>query len=962
LVDFLRRKKEGALLICGKRGVGKTSVIFSAIQEAKRLENGAESAMKILPVLVNAPGFGFAINKEKKENGENTDTNTNGDEHTRSSQFKRVVLQNVVRKLYTATTALNKEGKRIEDSKKTETTSRAVKNPLTDQSVENLSDYIGISYLFTKAVATEVRKVINLEELEKQSKIAEKEITINFNIEKLLGIGASFVAAAVIALAPIVEGVLNSIIALLTATVPSVVAMSWQYKKSTSLENKNEKTDSLYYRHDYDTNTLQSDLEDKLRQLADNNFKVVFVIDELDKVEQDEILETIKSLKTFFNQSLTLFVLIADDSFYNKMLNDIGKRPQEYTLFPQKIFLQRPLFSEMEEFIDKITNHEGEAMFKDDYRRFRNYLCYASKTDFFDLYNIIRDHIASYDDKGIPLLDIKLPDQKYVIQADLQKVMGQIYSRKKYGQPSDWHKNDLLLNQMYQLLDNLTKHKPSSKITIRKEPHLEINFPEGGENMIVKDTVEAGALEDLLYYLERLQFIQNKEGNVYEIIGKLDTVPANPIIQTQEEKVFLDEYKKLSDLLFAYANLYNKFNRFADRFDDEISLIKKFDEIGISSSSPSSPAHSKNILELVSIYHSIESRDGKSSNQKTPVVIEREKLERNTELAIEARKEYIDNFILLIKKILELKIPKDKLEIIPFRNLFEETQLPMPTYLSVDNPSYVALSINSNDFVIVQNFPLLLKRIIRIEGLDEEFGLLLTSNPKGDFTSPIRKSLSDQVTTFLNAFNEDLSNAVKIGNKDNQRASPILELEVPINQKLLYRILYNVIISTLRGLRKNFEDDLYEYPQMEETISSEDDYKNIEESSDHSSKLPLLSEQERVILDKKEQLYSDYWSILGALDEDPRDKEQARHILEEFRSALKNWFYAKQGGRLFASTKEIQDLYRRLLERTAVLDFGSPDASRADEKDVRDILYEIRRLAHDLNTSLEATVGSSSYR
>ena len=38
LIDFIRRKNEGALLICGKRGVGKTSVVFSAIQEAKRLE------------------------------------------------------------------------------------------------------------------------------------------------------------------------------------------------------------------------------------------------------------------------------------------------------------------------------------------------------------------------------------------------------------------------------------------------------------------------------------------------------------------------------------------------------------------------------------------------------------------------------------------------------------------------------------------------------------------------------------------------------------------------------------------------------------------------------------------------------------------------------------------------------------------------------------------------------------
>lgn len=37
LVDFLIRKEEGALLICGKRGIGKTSAVFSAIHSAKNL-------------------------------------------------------------------------------------------------------------------------------------------------------------------------------------------------------------------------------------------------------------------------------------------------------------------------------------------------------------------------------------------------------------------------------------------------------------------------------------------------------------------------------------------------------------------------------------------------------------------------------------------------------------------------------------------------------------------------------------------------------------------------------------------------------------------------------------------------------------------------------------------------------------------------------------------------------------
>ena len=35
LVDFFARRKEGSLLISGKRGVGKSSIIFATIQKAK---------------------------------------------------------------------------------------------------------------------------------------------------------------------------------------------------------------------------------------------------------------------------------------------------------------------------------------------------------------------------------------------------------------------------------------------------------------------------------------------------------------------------------------------------------------------------------------------------------------------------------------------------------------------------------------------------------------------------------------------------------------------------------------------------------------------------------------------------------------------------------------------------------------------------------------------------------------
>jgi Cdc6-like AAA superfamily ATPase len=94
-------------------------------------------------------------------------------------------------------------------------------------------------------------------------------------------------------------------------------------------------------------------LEETLDTLARNNFKIIIIIDELDKINEDDLVQVITSLKTMLNQSSALFVLAINDRYYRRMMERGKLRLKEYTLFSQKIFLQRPLFSEMEEFIDK---------------------------------------------------------------------------------------------------------------------------------------------------------------------------------------------------------------------------------------------------------------------------------------------------------------------------------------------------------------------------------------------------------------------------------------------------------------------------------------------------------------------------------------------------------------------------------------------------------------------------------
>lgn len=80
------------------------------------------------------------------------------------------------------------------------------------------------------------------------------------------------------------------------------------------------------------------------------------MIDELDKIEESDVIEVIKSLKSLFNQGSALFVLISGQEFFDEIHQRDKVRGKEYTLFSQRIFLQRPRFHEMKKFMDEIVS------------------------------------------------------------------------------------------------------------------------------------------------------------------------------------------------------------------------------------------------------------------------------------------------------------------------------------------------------------------------------------------------------------------------------------------------------------------------------------------------------------------------------------------------------------------------------------------------------------------------------
>jgi hypothetical protein len=829
LMDFFFRRTEGALLISGKRGVGKSSAVFSAINKVMAKQQ------KILPIVVNAPGFDIPQKKlEELRNEEilekttennpgnqkaiapivsNKTTDENKSENQKTDQidlleFKRVVLQNLVRRLY-----------KVAEQK--EKNLGIVDEPEFEYCFEQISE------LYRRAVAKEVKEEFQKNATYRENRLLETESAISIEtVPKFLGVAASFLAAGIISFNPIKEfGIGSQILAVLTAVVPTIaLSLTWKRRKKDTHETEDTSDANSYYLNDFNVTNLQAELEEKLETLFSKGYKVIFIIDELDKIAENDIINVITSLKILFNQSSALYVLVIGEEYYKNMLTRGEKRLIEYTLFSQKIFLRRPLFTEMEEYIDNIIVKGDFVVLKDneDYKKFRNYLCFASKTDFYDLYNVIRDHVIEYTEDGLPLLDTTLTDQKQVVEANLQKAMGQIYSRKVYGQPSDWYKNELLLDRLYELLKNLTNNKVGTFVECLSDNRIKFSRGE----MQVNNEVERSAAIDLLDYLKALDYLSSDREpyrrDLYEIKGILTKVPSRPITLTKEEYDFTVQYERFLSVALVYANLYNRYVNpfFNTRLDsaEQFNLyggeiLKRLNEIGFHLSMPLDQ-----LYDLVDKYERLMSRfkisaeKMKTHTEKGLKEDSREDLIRDLDLLSALRKAFLDNFIILVKRILEIQIERlvkenirsigPKVTSRSWKDVYSNMNLPVDLAPATGETFDVVSGYMNSWLLVFQNPPEAADRSIAdLVGRDNQFFALKLLVDTGDgvnFKVIFENISNDEIRKRVSIFSESLS-----ASKNTPLENRLLELPVPVDENLFIALLRSIARHfSLRDLRK----------------------------------------------------------------------------------------------------------------------------------------------------------------
>lgn len=484
LLDFFLRRSGGSLLVCGARGVGKTSSIFAAINEAK------DTRSELKPVVIKATSIHFKKQKEKES-----------------------VLKHLISSCYTQVTGTNVD-KELEDLYK-HSNAKIVERRSSDQQKEvktSLKTRIGISTPIFVALGVILSAIPFVQELSSHPWLSA--VLISFS-------GGFFVFK--------------------------------YYKTTKKKSSESTRRDEI---RKYDFAALQHDFEHLLDNLSSKH-KILFVLDEFDKI--DDALKKIIDLKMFFNQSNALFVFVSTPD----ILDRLHKQNKEYTLFSQKLFLKRPLFKEMESFIDEIIEPQSKEFRNEPrYRHLKNYLCYLSHTDFFELYNVIRDRTVYKDNK--PCLNLDL-EPRQITQANLQKCIGFAYVHKKRDRPSLWQLNDHMLGCMYSAVEALEKSPKSQNVVIDNngitigDRSLIFNIMDTAHSDQDASKIVKSLLQDLFMLLASQGYLFKINDNEYSVVRSLLEYKPEPSgIFFEEQRVFIQAFEEFRRDIIHFANIHTE--------------------------------------------------------------------------------------------------------------------------------------------------------------------------------------------------------------------------------------------------------------------------------------------------------------------------------------------------------------------------------------------------------------------
>lgn len=629
LVNEISNKPSGSILISGHRGVGKTALVYSALWEAKAKNSN------IIPVIINA---------SQLETGEDNSKEIN----------PRNIIENLIRRVYSV----------IKTQK------------ISDEIMDD------IEKLYRKAVAKEFKLFENYQQALINEQLTEreeiKEISLTQDIKDYLillswVLGTFFLTTS--SFFPNGLEWLQKLFGLLAFPTPFVLKYFWTKREKKQKIEKSKVEAGEIYEFDNSISNLEFDLEQIHKKISKNSKKLVYVIDELDKLETKQVMLVLKYFKNLFTISDAIFIFIGGEEFYKygeeiKSQNEIY-RPKEYTYFNSKYFLQRPLWEDLDKYFEEIKEKmEGN---ESDWMLLKRILSFESKNDFFDLKNCIRNRI-SFDKNSKSIIKIESILDEDIKKARFHKSAIILFTKYMSHQPLKWYENERLLRKLFEYSYSLFN---SFSGIPQQDPNT--------------DKIEDALIRDFNMFLHRLGALnwqnetqQNLKGinlsiRTYSYTGNIPVEPPEHLdYLTEFEHRFVNEFEKFCKYIIALNNVIREV-----RTENKISF-----EAFINDPTPYTNQINNWNVDVSSQFNTHFLVYKNIKGQKPPFAYRREDIENRTnQLKSFIDKSLIVNTQIIISRILQNSTPNTQLNTIQQNgNLFSGSASQIRTALNQLNP------------------------------------------------------------------------------------------------------------------------------------------------------------------------------------------------------------------------------------------------------------------------------------
>lgn len=378
------------------------------------------------------------------------------------------------------------------------------------------------------------------EQSREQTSEKKVDLSLNYNLRHVVILVGSVLAAIGI----ITQSWWMNVLGVL-GIISIPISFIWKKKWTQGLSEKFGREIIVENNMDY----LEILFEVWLKKQKDK--KLVFVIDELDKVSDEKAFKLIKEYKNLFSRSFAHFIFIAGPDAYQLTKGDreldVDKGGIFPTLFTYSYYLPLPTTNDLKEYLSKIFIASDDVPVKR-IENLKNYLLFYAKNDFFALKKLINDLLLIEGKRAFLDMDIiKENDIFFYNRAVIYNYASMFCDKYRSRAKKYWEGNSIFQQNVFSFLNQ----------------HLKRNF-----KLFVDD--ELAYIRVLLMYLQRLAVIEIVETKDVTI-----TENENEITKKETKFRWTGKYKSIERA----DQLFDEEKKFIDSFKRMVKIANNIDDL-----------------------------------------------------------------------------------------------------------------------------------------------------------------------------------------------------------------------------------------------------------------------------------------------------------------------------------------------------------------------------------------------